>query len=57
MLTEIITDIITDLLSLLALFSVLYVGSYFIELARQKVRRKLRVCDNCFEMVKRMKGE
>jgi hypothetical protein len=44
------------ILILVGYVSILYVGAYIIELARQRVRRKMMVCDGCFGIIKKIKN-
>ena len=50
---EIIIDIIQGILILVGVFSFIYWASYFVELAKRKVRRKMKVCDGCFDFIDR----
>lgn len=55
MIQEVIRQVVIATLSMIGFFSFIYCGAYFVELAKQKVRRKMMVCDNCFGMIKKMK--
>ncbi len=51
---EYLKDLLEVALTMIGIFTFIYIGAYFVELAKQKVRRKMRVCDNCFEIVKKL---
>lgn len=51
---EYLKEILQAAITIIGVFSFIYVGAYFVELAKQKVRRKMRVCDNCFEIIKKL---
>lgn len=52
---QIILEILETILTSTGIFAFIYVGAYVVELAKQKVRKKLLVCDNCFSFLKEVK--
>lgn len=48
-------EIMQDILALAGLLGLLYAGAWVVEYARFRFRRKMHVCDNCFEIVKKIK--
>lgn len=53
---NLVKETFETILVLIGFFALVYAAAYFVELAKQKVRRKLKVCDNCFEKIKKMQS-
>jgi len=51
---EIIKEILGMIGILVSLFWIVYVLAYAVELGKMKARRKLKVCDVCFEKAERI---
>lgn len=52
---EFLKDVVETIFVLVGVFTFIYFMAYAVELAKQKVRRKMYVCDNCFEVFKKIK--
>jgi hypothetical protein len=53
---EILKEILSTILTLVGIFTLFYIGGYLIELGKQKVRRKMKVCDNCLEIIRKIQS-
>lgn len=50
-------DILKNILAMIGVWSFLYVGALAVEHAKMSYRRKMKVCDNCYAVIKKIQDE